>query len=98
MLNGILNLTWKGLQPDRSGETTTLKVALFSALGYSLLSAFIAGWVVYGPATFWNSSGVWVNSAFVATVIWVLVVALVPLAALLAPTFGPQNAATRSDG
>jgi hypothetical protein len=99
LVNGILNLTWEGLLPDQSGKTTTLKVAVFAASGYSLLSAFFAGFVIYGPASFWNSSGFWVNSAFVAIIIWVLVGALVPLGALLAPTFGPRigKAATRSD-
>jgi hypothetical protein len=92
----LVKLVWMALQPDQDGETKTLTVAIFTALGYSLLSAFFVGLVVYGSATFWNSSSTWVDFAFVATAFWVLIVALVPLGALLAPTFGPRRAAARS--
>jgi hypothetical protein len=94
--HGLVKLVWMALQPDQDGETKTLTVAIFTTLGYSLLSAFFVGLVVYGSSTFWNSSSTWVDFAFVATAFWVLIVALVPLGALLAPTFGPRRAAARS--
>lgn len=92
ILNGLINLVWQALQPDEIGETTTLKIALFTVSGYSLLSALFTGFVIYVPAALWNSSSAWVNFMFVGTAVWVLVVALIPLGALLAPTFGPKKA------
>jgi CubicO group peptidase (beta-lactamase class C family) len=93
---GVIKLVWMTLQPDQDGETKTLNIAIFTALGYSLVSAFLVGLVVFGSATFWNSSSTWVDFAFVATAFWVMIVALIPLGALLAPTFGPRRAAARS--
>jgi hypothetical protein len=92
VLKRLVKLVWEGLQPDERGETKTLKIALFTASGYSLLSSLFAALVVYSPATLWNSSRGFVDFVFVATASWVLIVALVPLAALLAPTFGPRRA------
>jgi hypothetical protein len=91
----VVNLVWKALQPDEGGETKTLNIAIFTSLGYSLASAFFVGLSAYLSSAFWNSSSTWVDFAFVATAFWVLIVALIPLGALLAPTFGPRRAAAR---
>jgi hypothetical protein len=95
LLNGLINLVWQGLQPDEAGKTRTLKIAIFTASGYSLLSAVFSGVVIYGPASFWVSSSAWAELVYTATVVWVLLVALIPLGSLLAPTFGPRRAAGR---
>ncbi|HET7017016.1 MAG TPA: hypothetical protein VFI65_24040 [Streptosporangiaceae bacterium] len=92
----IVYLVWQALQPDQAGETKTLNIAIFTSLGYSLASAFFVGLAVYLSSAFWNSSSTWVDFAFVATAFWVMIVALIPLGALLAPTFGPRRAAARS--
>lgn len=97
LLGGLIRLVWQGLQPDAAGETKTLRFAIFTASGYSLLSAGFTGFVIGGPASFWVSSTAWAKVVYTATVIWVLLVGLIPLGALLAPTFGPGRAAGRPD-
>ncbi len=98
ILNGILNWVWNALQPDGSGEVTTLKLAIFCSLIYSVASAGAAGLAIFSSVTSWNSPTAGVAAVAIAvTVIWVLLVSLIPLGALLAPAFGPQRADADSD-
>ena len=98
ILNGFLNWVWEELQPDGSGEVTTLNLAIFCSLIYSVASAGAAGLAILSSVTFWNSPTAGVAAVAIAlTVIWVLLVSLLPLSALLAPAFGPQRAHDDSD-
>lgn len=71
----------------------TLKAAIYVSVVYSLLSVSLATLLADSPLHFW-ASGKWLANIIIsAAVIWVLVVSLVPLAALLVPSFGPDASA-----
>jgi hypothetical protein len=75
-----------------------LQVAIYSSLAYSLLSVIWASIVASTPVHFWNPTHFWVKVIIAATIFWVLLVSLIPLAALmvrLVPSFSPEDV---SDG
>jgi hypothetical protein len=74
----------------RGSLTATLRWGIFLTVGYTLAGV---GWTIAFitiPVHIWNSSSRWVDVIVVFTVIWVLVGSLVPMAALLVPSFGPK--------
>jgi hypothetical protein len=89
----ILNLIWVIVQPDSGGGIKTLrmlKIAVMSSLFYSIGSVVMGGATVLIPVAFWNSTHLLVYVVIGGTITWVLLVALLPLGALLAPGYGPQ--------
>ena len=89
----ILRPIWNVLQPDSSGGIKTLrmlKLAVMSSLGYSIIGVVLGSAPVFFSVAAWNSASPVVDVIIGGTVTWVLLITLLPLAALLAPAYGPQ--------
>lgn len=89
----ILGPIWSVLQPDSSGGIKTLKmlkIAVMSSLGYSIISVVLGSAPVLFSVAAWNPAHLMVDVIIGGTVTWVLLITLLPLAALLAPAYGPQ--------
>jgi hypothetical protein len=89
----VLRPIWNVLQPDSSGGIKTLqmlKLAVMSALGYSIIGVVLGSAPVFFSVAAWNSANLVVDVIIGGTVTWVLLITLLPLAALLAPAYGPQ--------
>jgi len=89
----ILRPVWSVLQPDSSGGIKTLKmlkIAVMSALGYSIVSVILGSAPVLFSVAAWSTANLAVDVIIGGTVTWVLLITLLPLAALLAPAYGPQ--------
>jgi hypothetical protein len=65
---------------------TTLKIAIYSSVGYTLISVLAAAGSASWTARDWNPAYPLVRLVIAATVVWVSIVSLVPILLLLART------------
>lgn len=90
-VNWILNYIWRLLHPDLVDQVKTLKLTIFLSVGYTLATVIGASFLVITTPPFWAPGRPLATVLIFATILWVLVVSLIPLAALLAPSFGPRS-------
>jgi len=77
-------------RPDEMRMIRTVQIAIYCTVAYSLFSVVGAIGAVLEPPRFWNHPHPLLTFAIGTTVVWVLLVSLVPLGTLLAPAFGPR--------
>jgi len=71
---------------DRQHFVKTLKVAIYSSVGYAVISVLATAATASWPAKDWNPGYPWVRATIAGTVVWVSIAALVPILLLLART------------
>jgi hypothetical protein len=87
-VNKILNAVLKLLRPG--GVVSALRWAILLSVIYTVVSVGCAVAFVSIPVRDWNSSSFWIQAIVVFTIVWVLSGSLIPMAALLTPSFGPS--------
>jgi hypothetical protein len=87
-INETLNAVLKVLRPG--GVVRALRWAILLSVAYTVVSVGCAVAFVSIPVHDWNSSPWYIEVIVVFTIIWVLSVSLIPMAALLTPSFGPS--------
>jgi hypothetical protein len=88
VLNRTMNVVLNVLRPG--GVVRALRWAVVLSVVYTIVSVGCAVAFVSIPAHDWNSSSFGIEVIVVFTIVWVLAVPLVPMAALLTPSFGPS--------
>jgi len=88
-LNKAMNVVLYVLRPG--GVVRALRWAIVLSVVYTIVSVGCAVAFVSIPVHAWNSSSFWIEAIVVFTIFWVLAVPLVPMAALLTPSFGPST-------
>jgi hypothetical protein len=71
---------------DRKHFVKTLKIAIYSSVGYAVISVLATAATASWPARDWNPRYPWVRATIAGTVVWVSMAALVPILLLLART------------
>jgi hypothetical protein len=74
------------VKDDRRHFVKTLKIAIYSSVGYTVISVLAAAGTASWPARDWNPRYPWVRLTIAGTVVWVSMAALVPILLLLART------------
>jgi hypothetical protein len=90
-----INDSWisRLLRVKKEKLITALKRAIFTSIGYAILTVIFATFVASTSAHFWNSSHLAVKAVALLTVIWISMVSLLPLVLLTGrtvPEFAPR--------
>jgi hypothetical protein len=89
VINETMNTVLKVLRP--SGVVSALRWAIMLSVAYTIVSVGCAVAFVSIPVGDWNSLPWWIEAIVVFTIIWVLFGSLIPMGALLTPSFGPNT-------
>jgi hypothetical protein len=89
-INETLNAVLKVLRPG--GVVRALRWAIVLSVVYTIASVGCAVAFVSIPVRDWNSSPWYIEVIVVFTILWVLSASLIPMVALLTPSFGPSAA------
>ena len=85
-LNQISNWWLTSDEENTQRLVRSLKFAIFSSVGYTMISAIAAAGAANIAARHWNPTSPWIQLIIGATVVWVSMVSLVPILLLLART------------
>jgi hypothetical protein len=93
-LNRISNWWLTSDEENTQRLVKPLEFAIFSAVGYTMISAIAAAGAANFAARDWNPRSPWVQLVIAATVVWVSMASLVPILLLLARTSADFETAT----
>ena len=85
-LNRISNWWLTSDEDNTQRLFKSLKFAIFSSVGYTMISVIAAAEAASLAARDWNPTSLWVRLIIAATVVWVSMASLVPILLLLART------------